>query len=196
MKWKSELCDKLNCSEHRTEWNSVERRSRGRNGKRGNISVLSEWGGWGWGWLRREVGRVMGKGEQVGKEIWVCAETFSEMSAQEGTGVWLNVDLVAKINGHEFDCRELWYPGNNDFAGVSLPIQRGRMLHQEDKRGAQSCRFTLASVFPFFSHIAMAATALMLRHFSLSMINAGQNGVLPWFPEWPLQSQHLQVSNH
>ena len=56
--------------------------------------------------------------------------------------------MVAKINGHEFDCRELWYPGNNDFAGVSLPIQRVRMLHQEDKRGAQSCGSTLTAVKP------------------------------------------------
>ena len=63
--WKSELCDKLNCSEHRTEWNSVDWRRKRRKTtflyfQSEEVETRDGWGGrrWeGW-WKERRCERV------------------------------------------------------------------------------------------------------------------------------------------
>ena len=167
-----------------TKWNSADRRWK--NSKRGNISVLSEGGGQGSEWQRRGVGRMERRG------MWVCAETSSEMSALEGTGgIYCKqysklIDTMINLNMTFADLFKrsnlIITPDLHDLPGVNLLTQRERMLLQQVKGWAQSFRFT-------------PAVFLNLDAFMPSpKYCSGQNGVLPWLPEWAVQSQHLQVS--
>ena len=154
MKSKSELCDKLNCSEHRTEWNSVDkRRRRWRNSKRGNISVLSEWGGFEFRMAEEGGG---GKGDGKKGDVSVCRDFLRNVCTrgdrcESMLSLWWHCYISLSLIGKNYDgaLTMIFY------LGASLPIQRERMLHHQGKRGAQSFRFTPPPVFLQISLMAL-----------------------------------------
>lgn len=94
-----------------------------------------------------------GKGDGKKGDVSVCRD-FLRNVCTRGDRSDSHVELV-RLFCQEFDSRDavkLWCLDFNDFVGVSLPTQKGRMPHQQGKREAQSFRFIPASFCIFLTN--------------------------------------------
>ena len=83
-----------------------------------------------------------GKGDGKKGDVSVCRD-FLRNVCTRGDRSDSHVELVRLFcqEFHSRDAVKLWCLDNNDFVGVSLLTQKGRMPHQRGKREAQSFRF-------------------------------------------------------